>query len=168
MTGYNRSLKYKQRIEELVGDKQPIEILSSTISDLKQVLANLEASQLDQIPSGSWSIKDVLQHLVDAEMVNGYRLRMALTAQQPLLPGFNQDLWVQRFNDSRNSTVILEEWQHFRSFNLRLIYTITAEELEKVYVHEERGQETVADLLHLIAGHDLIHLEQIKRLIRQL
>lgn len=162
------SVQYKDRVDQLVGDRNPRDILLSTIDHLTDLLQNITESQLKEVPTGAWSINDVLQHLVDAEMVNGYRLRMVLTADTPELPGFNQDVWVTRFNTVRDSLEIIREWTIFRSYNLRLIQTLSSGELSRVYIHQERGGETTRDLLHLMAGHDLIHCEQIKRLISHL
>jgi hypothetical protein len=35
-------------------------------------------------------------------------------------------------------------------------------------VHSERGEETVAHLIRLYAGHDLLHLRQIERIKKTL
>jgi uncharacterized damage-inducible protein DinB len=168
VTDYKSSLVYKERIDALVGDRDPLDILSSTISLIQQTLANLPSEQLQSIPSGSWSINDILQHLVDAEMVNGYRLRMVLSAEAPTLPGYNQDFWVERFNLKRSTDAVFSDWKFMRSYNLRIIQTLTPSELNREYKHLERGTETLADLVHLMAGHDLLHFEQIKRLITAL
>ena len=149
----------------MVGDSDPLEVLSSTIGQFKKLLAGVDEKQATAIPHGSWSINDVLQHLVDAETVNGYRFRMALSSYRPQLPGFNQDYWVERFNTNRAIESIVKDWELIRSYNLRLIESITDEEMDREYLHEERGVETVADLLHLMAGHDLLHLQQVIKLI---
>lgn len=40
----------------------------------------------------------------------------------------------------------------------------TPEELERTGVHAERGEESVAHMMRLYAGHDLLHLQQIDRI----
>ena len=166
MDQYKTSISYKERIDQLVGDSDPLEVLASTIGQFKELLATVDEKQAATIPHGSWSANDVLQHLVDAEVVNGYRLRMALSSYRPQLPGFNQDYWVERFNSSRTIDDIIQEWELIRAYNIRLIQSISADEMKKEYLHEERGVETVADLLHLMAGHDLIHLQQVNQLLK--
>jgi hypothetical protein len=42
---------------------------------------------------------------------------------------------------------------------------LTPDEWERYAVHAERGRMTVADLARQIAGHDLNHLEQIKKIL---
>ena len=46
----------------------------------------------------------------------------------------------------------------------RLIERATPEELQRVGVHAERGEESIAQLCGLYAGHDLSHLRQINRI----
>jgi hypothetical protein len=53
-----------------------------------------------------------------------------------------------------------------RGWNLRLVQRASAEELQRVGVHSERGEESVAHLLKLYAAHDLLHLNQIQRILR--
>lgn len=165
MSASQSSVLYKQRIDQLVGDSDPRGILSSTLEDFNKLLSKLDKEPTRTISDSQWSVNDVLQHLVDAELVNGYRLRMALAAKQPELPGFDQDFWVQRFNTERSTTQILEEWRVMRNYNLRIINSITGEELKKEYRHPQRGLENVGDLLRLMAGHDLIHKQQIQSLL---
>ena len=53
-----------------------------------------------------------------------------------------------------------------RRDNLRLIERATPEDLKRVGVHAERGEESAGYLVRLYAGHDLMHLRQIDRIER--
>jgi hypothetical protein len=53
-----------------------------------------------------------------------------------------------------------------RRANLRLVERASPDDLKRVGVHVERGDESLAHLLRLNAGHDLLHLRQIER-VRQ-
>jgi len=50
-----------------------------------------------------------------------------------------------------------------RRANLRLIDQTSRQDLKRVGVHAERGEESVEHLRRLYAGHDLLHLNQIER-----
>ncbi len=41
---------------------------------------------------------------------------------------------------------------------------LTKDDLERVGVHAERGEESAGYLVRLYAGHDLVHLAQIERI----
>jgi hypothetical protein len=51
-----------------------------------------------------------------------------------------------------------------RRANLRLVERASPEDMARVGVHLERGEETLAHLVRLYAGHDLLHLRQIDRI----
>ena len=53
-----------------------------------------------------------------------------------------------------------------RRANLRLLGRASASDLERVGVHVERGDESLAHIRRLHAGHDLLHLRQIERIRR--
>lgn len=53
-----------------------------------------------------------------------------------------------------------------RQANLRLLTRASDGDLTRVGVHAERGDESVAHLIRLYAGHDLLHLKQIERIRR--
>lgn len=49
--------------------------------------------------------------------------------------------------------------------NLRLLERAAPEDLERVGVHAERGEESLGHLRRLYAGHDLLHRRQIDRIL---
>lgn len=52
-----------------------------------------------------------------------------------------------------------------REANLRMFAQLTPEEWQRNGIHAERGSMTVRDLALQIAGHDLNHLEQIRKIL---
>ncbi|HET7042105.1 MAG TPA: DinB family protein, partial [Gemmatimonadales bacterium] len=60
---------------------------------------------------------------------------------------------------------VLEELTVMRRRSLRLLRTLTPAELGKAGQHVERGRETLAHLLKLYAGHDLVHRRQLDRIL---
>ena len=55
-----------------------------------------------------------------------------------------------------------------RMANLRMFDRLTLQEWLRSGVHAERGLITVKDLAIHMAGHDMNHIEQIRRLMEQL
>ena len=50
-----------------------------------------------------------------------------------------------------------------RRANLRVIDGLSPADLNRAGLHAERGEESVAHMLKMYAGHDLLHLRQIDR-----
>jgi hypothetical protein len=158
---------YTEALLELLGARQPLEVLERTPSLLRQRLAGVPAGQL-AIPEapGKWSVRQVLQHLADSELVGGFRFRMILAHDRPPLVGYDQDLWAARLHYERaDPQVALNEFETLRRANVRLLTGLPPEDLQRVGVHAERGDESVDRLLKLYAGHDLLHLRQVDRIL---
>ncbi|MFW6078506.1 MAG: DinB family protein [Gemmatimonadota bacterium] len=157
---------YIDAILELLGDREPTTVLRATPSALRNAAEGLSSAQLARPEKpGKWSIRHVLQHLADSELVWGWRLRRVLARDRPRLTGFDQDRWADRLGyDQTDATHALDEFSAFRASNLRLLERMAPADLERVGVHAERGEETVAHMMRLYAGHDLVHRRQIERI----
>jgi hypothetical protein len=157
--------RYREEILALLGEDDPLDILRASLREISALVANATPDQLRTSPApGEWSPWQVLVHLADAEAVFGMRVRMIVTQDRPLLVGYDQDAWTERFAsldlDPRET---FARWQALRGNNLRLYASLTAEEWERVGVHSERGEQSAREIVRLAAGHDRAHLDQMRR-----
>jgi hypothetical protein len=158
--------QYIAALLALLGDQDPFEVLGRLPAAVAQAVVGVESDELHRAEApGKWSITQVVQHLADSELVNGYRIRAVLTEVEPAIPGYDQDAWAQNldyasrsFGDSFDQLVIL------RVANLELYQSLSEEQLDRWGVHAERGRESVRQLIRLLAAHDLVHLRQIERI----
>lgn len=159
---------YIAAILELLGDREPMSVLRETPAALRSAVDGLSPARLtEREKPGKWSIRHVLQHLADSELVWGWRLRVVLAQDRPRLGGFDQDLWAERLGyDAADAVHALDDFSAFRVSNLRLLERVSPDDLERVGVHAERGEETVAHMMRLYAGHDLAHSRQLARIRR--
>jgi hypothetical protein len=156
---------YVQAVLDLLGDRDPMDVLRETIAALPKSIVGLSPDQLRRPErDGKWSIVQILQHLADCEAVWTWRMRLILAQDRPPLTGFDQDRWAQRlhYEDSIPEEAIAA-FTALRRANVRLLERATPADLQRVGVHVERGEETVEHLRRLYAGHDLLHLRQIER-----
>lgn len=159
---------YVEAVLGLLGEQDPLAVLRDTGD-------RLEAACRDQPPArlrareapGKWSVAQVLRHLADSELVWGWRLRMVLAQDRPAITGYDQDLWAERLGyrdaDPEES---LELFRVLRRAHLVLLDRATREDLVRAGIHAERGEETVAHMIRLYAGHDILHLNQVDRILR--
>ena len=159
---------YTGAILGLIGARDPIEVLRETPAALRRGIAGLSDAQLGQPEApGKWSIRQMIQHLADAELVWGYRLRMVLAQDRPPLTGYDQDLWAERLRyDAADAETALEVAAVLRRAHLRLLESASEADFARIGVHAERGEESVAHMVRMFAGHDLMHLQQLDRIRR--
>jgi uncharacterized damage-inducible protein DinB len=133
---------------------------------LDEALQGLSAKQLKQREAeGKWSVTDVLQHLADSELVWGFRLRMTLAHERPPLMGYDQDLWASRLHyREADHQQALKQFMVLRESNLNLLDRASKDDLQRVAVHAERGEQTLEEMVRLCAGHDLVHINQVARI----
>jgi DinB family protein len=159
---------YLNALLQALGSRDPMEVLAETPAALQRAVAGLTPEQ-EGTPErpGKWSVRQVVQHLADSELVGGFRFRMVLAHDAPELPGYDQDLWAQRLRYQDNDIAdALQDFAYLRRINLRLLRRATPDDLKRVMRHSERGDEPLGMMIRLYAGHDLVHLRQIERIRR--
>ena len=160
--------QYTSAVLGLLGEQEPLAVLKTTAGKVKRAVARMTPRQLGKPEaSGKWSVKQVVQHLADSELVWGWRLRLVLSHDRPTITGYDQDAWAERLGyDKVDIKRALADFTVLREANLRLLKRTTPADLARVGVHSERGEESVAHWMKLYAGHDILHLNQIERIRR--
>jgi hypothetical protein len=157
---------YVAGLLDLLGDDDPVAVLRQTPAVLQQFLDTVSA-EIVATPEapGKWSIREVVQHLADSELVGGFRLRMVLAHDRPPLAGYDQDLWASRLRyrdaDVRDA---LEQFTAIRRANVRIWEDLSPADLVRVGIHGERGEESLEHMRRLYAGHDVLHRRQLERI----
>lgn len=158
---------YIAAVLELLGDQDPIPVLQQTPDRIRRVITGPSADELRRPErAGKWSVVEVVQHLADSDLVWGYRMRSVLAEDRPTLTGYDQDLWATqlRYREA-DPAEALEEFQAIRAANLRLLARVPPQDLERVGIHSERGEEGLDHMIRLYAGHDLVHRQQLERIL---
>src|SRR5262249_32846530 len=140
---------YTAAILDLLGDRDPLGVLRDTPRALGDAVRGLSDGQLSAREApGKWSTRHVVQHLADSELVWGYRLRLVLAQDRPTIIGYDQDLWADRLGYGQAPTdQAADDFATMRRANLRLLAAASEADLERVGVHSERGEESVAHMI---------------------
>ena len=158
--------EYIAKIHGALGSRDPMEVLRETPALIRRAAGGLSPEELatPERP-GKWSVRHVLRHLADAELVGAFRYRMILAHDRPELPAYDQDLWADRLryeeSDPEESIALFVA---VRRANLGLISRATPQERARAMRHPERGDETLEAMATLYAGHDIVHRRQIARI----
>jgi len=156
---------YVQALLDVIGDRDPLDVLSRTAGEIDRIMADEEVGRLQVRPEhDEWSFQDVLGHLLDVDIVYGFRLRLALTADLPTYPGYDEKGFSQLTKLDVFGLATAFRW--LRTANLALLRTLTPEQLDRKGMHGEQGLEDVGLMVRKLAGHDIAHLHQMRRAVR--
>jgi uncharacterized damage-inducible protein DinB len=133
-----------------------------------QILSELEGLTEEEIsfkPSEkSWSIKEIIVHITDAELVHIHRMKAVLSEGNPLLTAFDQDLWTNRLNyQSIDHQLYLQLFQSLRNSFLPILNQISEQDYSRIGTHTEAGPLSFKDILEHSIEHIDTHIAQIRR-----
>ncbi|MFA5297595.1 MAG: DinB family protein [Lutibacter sp.] len=153
---------YKQYILEL-GDVDLFKILNTSSEDLLKTVKDLSEEKLVfRYDEGKWTIKELVQHLIDTERIMSYRALRFSRNDTTELSGFNENWYVENSNgNDRNFNDLVEEFTSTRQASISLFKSFTNEML--TLSGTANGSDmTVRALGFIIAGHQMHHLKIIK------
>ncbi|MEO8084655.1 MAG: DinB family protein, partial [Ardenticatenales bacterium] len=147
----------------LIGDADPFVSQRALPDRLVAALDGLPDAALDFKPAPSeWSTREVVAHLVQSEIVYGYRYRTILAEPEALIAGYDQERWTPMLPEAHWPLgVLLDHLRSLKALNVSVLEQTTREERARWGVHSERGKESIAALIGAIAGHDHMHEAQI-------
>jgi hypothetical protein len=155
---------YVERMLGLLGDRPMLESLGHTAKRIEAIAGTLDAGRMERTYApGKWTARQILAHLADCELAVGFRLRQALAEENHAAQAFDQDRWATRYA-VLDGAIALRSFVALRPWNLALIRSLSPQDLERPYVHGERGPETVGLIVKMLAGHDLNHLAQLEKI----
>lgn len=136
---------------------------SNKDNNLIAFLDSIPESKLDyRYAEGKWTIKEVLQHIIDAERVFAYRaLRFARKDQTPL-PGFDENLFAENSKAStRKWNDLMEEFKCVRRSSEMFFNSLDEDQLEANGI-SSNTPIYVRALGYIIIGHPLHHQKILK------
>ena len=159
--------QYKVRLHAYVGDKDPIAMQGEAPHTIACLIENVPDQVLSRRPAtGQWSVRAILAHLAEDELVSSWRYRQMIEHSGATLQGFDQDEWARLGDyDSWAPREALEMFRLLREANLRMFGRLTPEQWQCYGMHTERGRITVEELARHMAGHDVNHIHQVRRLL---
>ena len=112
---------------------------------------------------GKWNIKEILQHVIDAERIFAYRaLRIARHDKTPL-PGFDEKSYAASVNaEERSWESLINEFIAVRKSTDLLLQSFTEDQFEQSGTTNDE-LNTVKALSFLVYGHILHHINILQK-----
>lgn len=148
---------YKPYVE-LVKDMDVVEALRQSHTKIQKLLADVpEEKGTHRYAEGKWTIKEVLNHLMDTERVFAYRaLRFSRNDQTPLHP-FNEGDYGPNANaHARTIAQLAAEMERLRATTTDL-YTSFTDDMLRLEGTASGKVVSVLNLGYFIAGHEAHH-----------
>ena len=139
-------------------DVNLIEELEISLHDFIKFVQNIPLEKFDyRYAESKWTIKDIIQHIIDAERIFGYRaLRISRNDKTPL-PGFMENDYIENTNaNGRSIQDLLTEFSAVRHSNLLLFKNFSEEQLVRLGTASNHTI-SVRALGFLMIGHQKHH-----------
>jgi uncharacterized damage-inducible protein DinB len=145
-----------------------------TESDLSKAFINHQKqliTELEEIPEeiwdyryaeGKWSIRELVQHVIDAERIFCYRALRFARKDKTELPGFDEELFAASAEaDRRSKADLLEELGTVQRSSAALFRSFSEEQLNQTGT-ANGSSIYVSAIGHIIVGHPRHHLNVLK------
>jgi hypothetical protein len=147
--------------------KSHLDAAEKSPKQLAAAVAGLPETILRYKPSPEkWSIREIVGHLADVEIVYAYRIRQMLADTKPVIAPMEVNAWARSLGYM--DTPVPEMIALFgvnRHHNLRLLRAMRVEDLKKGAHHPELNRDvTLEEMVLKLDGHSTSHLEQIEKL----
>ena len=131
-------------------EKHQIE-LSSFLKDIPKKKWNYRYAE------GKWSIKEVVQHIIDAERIFTYRALCFARKDQTPLPSFDENTFAANSKaDDRSKKDLLKELKIVQSSSAQMFDSFDDEQLNQSGIASEKPTY-VKGIAYIVFGHALHH-----------
>jgi len=161
---YNDFNEYYKKYIDLVEENDIIGQLKYGLSRNIQFFGEIDTDKWNyRYAENKWSIKEVLQHIIDTERVMSYRALRVARNDQTEMPGFDQDDFIKNVNlDDRSEKDIIDEYFAVRKATIALFNGLEENAWERRGIASQ-SPVTPLSLAFIIAGHELHHIDVIRK-----
>jgi len=155
--------EYFDRYINKCDDVELMEALDISINELNHLPIEKWESYGDKTyAEGKWTIKDILQHIIDAERVFTYRVMFFARGDQQKVPYYTEDDYAATADANRRTIKDLVEELKASHHSVKALYnSFTSEMLSKTGMGF-KGKYSVADIGFMLPGHQRWHFDVIE------
>lgn len=126
---------------------------------LSRDIAGLTDAEFDARPvAGQWTIRELIWHVVDSDIILGDRMRRIIAEDKPSLIGFDETLFTQRlFYQQRDLGPAVKLFEVNRLVMADILRRLQPSDFDRVGIHNEAGPLTLLQMLEKTVAHPLHH-----------
>jgi hypothetical protein len=154
---------YYQNYIKLSPDDNIVEALRQNTRNFRKLLKKIPKKKLDKpYAEGKWTIKELVQHIIDAERVFAYRALTFARKDGTALPSFDENSWATNsMAAQREWKEMIEEFKSLRTANERMFASFDDSQLRSIGTANNKEINVLA-LGYILAGHVEHHINIIK------
>ncbi|UEG49061.1 DinB family protein [Ferruginibacter lapsinanis] len=155
--------KYVERYLQLVKEDKLSDAYTNQFTIIKNLLESISEEKANySYAPGKWTLKDLLQHCIDAERIFCFRALTFARFDKTPLPGFEEDDYAVNTNaNNRTWQSLKEEFYAVRTSTEMLFHSFTPEALAASGI-ANNNESSVISIGFLIIGHLYHHINTIK------
>lgn len=131
---------------------------------LKMAIRGLIHEDFNAYPvPGTWSIRQIVVHLADSDLVSADRMKRVIAEDNPTLLAFDENKWTKGLHYELQSA---EDAAELLALNRKqfasVLRVLPSEAFARTGTHTERGVLTLAQLLEITVNHLDHHLTFVR------
>lgn len=149
---------YGNYIAQVTNEYTLIEELEISLHRFIKFVQDIPMDKFDyRYAEGKWTIKDIIQHIIDAERIFSYRALRFARNDKAELPGFEENEYVIEANGNQRSIMeLLTELSSVRHATLLLFKSFNEEQLCRIGIASNNPM-SVRAIGFVIIGHQNHH-----------
>lgn len=147
-----------------------IDAYESEAGDLRAGIAGLTAEQLNATPaSGGWTLQQIVFHMMQSDMIATDRMFRIIAEERPTLVGYDESLAAQRLGfEHLDADLACQLFEGNRRMTAAVLRRQEALAFNRVGLHTERGEVTLAQMVDTYVNHLRGHIKFLLEKRRQL
>ena len=142
--------------------------LAETPELLREAVRHLDTDQLNTpYREGGWTLRQLVHHIADSHMTAFFRVRLALTEEWPMVPGYPEKAFalLPDVHAPAEWSLAMIEGLHARW--VMMLQALDDAQWKRGFAHAERGRQTIEQATLLYAWHSRHHIAHITQLRAQ-
>lgn len=148
---------YINRVQEDKSIEQQLQENMNTTLSLLDPSKNIDGNY--RYAAGKWTIKELIQHIVDTERIMVYRALRIARGDKTALPGFEQDDYVDVLDlENIPLNAVLEEYKAVRQASIQFVKRCSQKEFLNMGTASGHPV-SVRAIACILVGHELHHIK---------
>ena len=138
--------------------------LTAQPAAIAAAISGLSDNQLSQpYRPGGWTLRQLVHHVADSHLHMYIRVKLALSANEPLINAYDQDAWAAMADVTAVSPMVslsLLATVHERI--VAIFRSLSPDGFERALMHPDNGRMTVEQVLAMYAWHGDHHIAHLR------